>query len=110
MPDAGAVVWLRVDPQPGHEQSGHRPAFVISPSADKGKTHRMLCRPMTTKVKGYPFEVRIKGDRPTAVLADQVKSLDWVAGRTQHQGKVSAAELSEVRAKILARVGSGDDP
>jgi mRNA interferase MazF len=110
VPDAGDVVWLRFDPQAGHEQAGHRPALVISPSAYNAKTHLMLCCPMTTKVKGYPFEVRIAGDRPAAVLADQVKSLDWVARRAQHKGKVSAAELRETRAKILALVGSSDDP
>jgi mRNA interferase MazF len=105
VPEAGDVVWLQFDPQAGHEQAGHRPAVVISPSAYNGKTGLMLCCPMTTRVKGYPFEVLIAGDRPGAALADQVKSLDWVARKAQRKGRVSAAELLEVRAKILALIG-----
>ncbi|MBK1644539.1 toxin MazF [Thiocapsa imhoffii] len=104
-PEAGDIVWLYFDPQAGHEQAGHRPALVVSPSAYNGKTGLMLCCPMTTQVKGYPFEVPIPGDRPRVVLADQVKSLDWVARKALRKGKVSTAELNDVRAKIVALVG-----
>ena len=107
VPEAGDVVWLQFDPQAGHEQAGHRPAVVVSPSAYNSKTGLMLCCPMTTRVKGYPFEVLIAGNRPGAALADQVKSLDWVARKAQHKGRVSACELNEIRAKILALVGPG---
>lgn len=55
---------------------------------------------MTTQVKGYPFEVLISGDRPCAVLADQIKSLDWVARKASHKGKVSRSELTQVLVKI----------
>ena len=85
----------------------HRPALVVSLSAYNGKTGLMLCCTMTTQIKGYPFEVQIAGDRPGAVLADQVKSLDWVARRAQQNGKVStAADLNDVRAKMVALVGA----
>jgi mRNA interferase MazF len=60
-PEAGDIVRLHFDPQAGHEQAGHRPALVVSPSAYNGKTGLMLCCPMTTQVKGYPFEVPIPG-------------------------------------------------
>jgi mRNA interferase MazF len=60
----------------------------------------MLCCPITTQIKGYPFEVLISVDRPSAVLADQVKSLDWVARKTSHKGKVSRSELAQVLANI----------
>lgn len=60
---------------------------------------------MTTQIKGYPFEVMIAGERPGSALADQVKNLDWVARKGRHKGKVSADELAEVRAKIIALVG-----
>ena len=105
VPDAGDVVWLQFDPQAGHEQAGHRPALVLSPAAYNGKTGLMLCCPMTTQIKGYPFEVVIAGAKASAVLSDQVKSLDWVARRASFKGKVSAAELSEVRGKALALIG-----
>lgn len=103
--DAGDIVWLQFDPQAGHEQAGHRLALVLSPAAYNGKTGLMLCCPMTTQIKGYPFEVRIAGDTDSAVLADQVKSLDWRAQRAKLKGRISAAELAEVRAKVMALVG-----
>lgn len=106
VPEAGDIVWLHFDPQAGHEQAGHRPALVVSPSAYNGKTGLMLCCPMTTQVKGYPFEVSIVGDRPGAALADQVKSLDWVACRASHKGQVSSIEPNEVRAKIFTLIGA----
>ena len=103
--DAGDIVWLQFDPQADHEQAGHRLALVLSPAAYNGKTGLMLCCPMTTQIKGYPFEVRISGDTDSAVLADQVKSLDWRARRAKLKGRISAAELADVRAKVMALVG-----
>ena len=103
--DAGDIVWLQFDPQADHEQAGHRPALVLSPAAYNGKTGLMQCCPMTTQIKGYPFEVRIAGDTDSAVLADQVKSLEWRARRAKLKGRISAAELAEVRAKVMALVG-----
>ena len=105
VPEAGDIVWLQFDPQAGHDQAGHRPALVVSPSAYNAKTGLLICCPMTTHIKGYPFEVMIAGERPSAALADQVKSLDWVARKARHKGKVSAVELTEVRGKIIALVG-----
>ncbi|NDZ17040.1 toxin MazF [Variovorax sp. WS11] len=105
VPEAGDIVWLHFDPQAGHEQAGHRPALVLSPSAYNAKTGLMLCCPLTTQVKGYPFEVEIAGARTGAALADQVKSLDWVVRKASRKGKASAAELAEVRAKAIALTG-----
>lgn len=105
VPDAGDIVWLQFTPQAGHEQAGHRPALVLSPAAYNGKTGLMLCCPMTTQIKGYPFEVLIAGERPSAVLADQIKSVDWIARNAQRKARATAAELSEVRAKALALIG-----
>ena len=105
VPEAGDIVSLAFDPQAGHEQAGHRPALVLSPSAYNGKTGLMLCCPMTTQVKGYPFEVLIAGERPSAALADRVKSLDWVVRKAKHKGRASSVEMAEVRAKIIALAG-----
>ena len=77
VPDAGDIVGINFDPQAGHEQAGHRPAVVLSPAAYNGKTSLMLCCPMTTQIKSYPFEVLIAGATRSAVLADQIKSLGW---------------------------------
>lgn len=105
VPEAGDIVWLRFSPQTGHEQAGHRPALVISPAAYNGRTSLMLCCPMTTQVKGYPFEVVMTGSRPGVVLADQVKSLDWVERKAKYKGKAKPTELANVRARIVALVG-----
>ena len=106
IPDAGDVVWLEFSPQAGHEQAGHRPALVLSPAAYNSKTGTMLCCPMTTQIKGYPFEVVIHAEGvSSAVLSDQVKNLDWRARKATPKGRVSAGELDEVRAKISALLG-----
>ena len=105
VPDAGDIVWLNFTPQAGHEQAGHRPALVLSPAAYNGKTGLMICYPMTTQVKNYPFEVLIAGTPANVALADQVKSLDWRIRKAVRKGAVSADELADVRAKILALIG-----
>lgn len=102
VPDTGDIVWLHFDPQAGHEQAGHRPALVLSPARYNGPRGMMLCCPMTSRIKGYPFEVVDSADPPSVVLADQVKSLDWRARRAERKGRVSPATLAEVRAKVRA--------
>jgi mRNA interferase MazF len=106
VPDAGDIVWLEFDPQAGREQAGHRPALVLSPAAYNGKTSLMVCCPMTTRIKGYPFEVRIGGASPSVALADQVKSLDWRVRRTVRKGRATAAELAEARLKARTVIGA----
>lgn len=104
VPEAGDIVWLQFSPQAGHEQAGHRPAIVLSP-ASYNRIGLMLYCPMTTKRKGYPFEVVIDDDRKSAVLADQVKSLDWRARKAQRKGRITDLELAQVRAKAIALIG-----
>jgi mRNA interferase MazF len=105
VPDAGDIVWISFNPQAGHEQAVHRPAVVLSPAAYNAKTSLMVCCPMTTQIKNYPFEVIISGASPSAVLADQVKSLDWRKRRATRKGTISPTELADVRAKIRALIG-----
>lgn len=103
VPEAGDVVWLQFTPQAGHEQAGHRPALVLSP-AGYNRIGLMLCCPMTTKAKGYPFEVPIAGEPPSVVLSDQVKSLDWRARGARRKGQVTGDELAAVRARAGALI------
>ena len=77
VPDTGDIVWLDFDPQARHEQAGHRPAVVLSPAAYNGRIGLLVCCPVTTRIKGYPFEVPVAGSPPSVAIADQVKSLDW---------------------------------
>ena len=104
VPEAGDIVWLQFDPQAGHEQAGHRPAVVLSPASYNGRAGMIVCCPTTTRIKGYPFEVTLSGRPPSVVLADQVKSQDWRARKAIRKGRVSPAELAEVRAKLLALI------
>ena len=109
-PERGDLVWLQFDPQAGHEQSGLRPALTVSPRAYNAKVGLALFCPVTSRVKGYPFEVllpqnlKIRG----AVLSDQVKSLDWRARRVRRADKAPEAVVAEVLGKIAALVGAGD--
>ncbi len=102
VPAAGDVVWLQFDPQAGHEQAGHRPALVLSPERYNAARGMMICCPMTSRIKGYPFEVVVSEDPPSAILADQLKSLDWRARKAAHKGAVPPQALAEVQAKIRA--------
>src|SRR5271155_4031598 len=105
VPEAGDIVWLNFTPQAGHEQAGHRPALVVSPAIYNDKTSLMICCPLTTQIKSHPFEVPLGGSPASVVLADQVKSVDWRARKAARKGKVSAAELADVRAKMRALIG-----
>jgi len=100
VPEAGDIVWIQFNPQAGHEQAGHRPALVLSPARYNSARGMMICCPMTSKIKTYVFEVVVTQNPPSAVLADQVKSLDWRARGAVHKGAVSAEILAEVRAKL----------
>jgi mRNA interferase MazF len=81
VPERGDILWLEFDPQAGHEQAGRRPAIVLSPKGYNERTGLMLCCPITSKVKGYPFEVLLpKGSEISgAILTDQIRNLDWQA-------------------------------
>ena len=105
IPDAGDVVWISLSPQAGREQAGHRPAVVLSPAGYNAKTGLMICCPMTSQIKGYPFEVLVGSPASSAVLADHVKNLDWRARSAKRKGRISDAELAEVRGKLRALIG-----
>jgi mRNA interferase MazF len=98
VPERGDAVWITLDPQAGHEQAGRRPALVLSPSAYNGRVGLALLCPITSQVKGYPFEVPLPEGLPiTGVVGvDQVKSLDWRALMASRIGTVPAEVVGEV--------------
>jgi mRNA interferase MazF len=101
VPDQGDLVWLDFDPQAGYEQAGRRPALVLSPKAYNKATKLMLCCPVTSRVKGYPFEVVVFGAPKISgvALSDQIRSLDWEARNADFIDRVPDAILSEVAMK-----------
>ncbi len=103
IPDRGDLVWLEFTPQTGSEQAGRRPAFVISPKAYNVKVGLALFCPVTSRVKGYPFEVALTKGSGVAgvVLADQLRSLDWRARKAKLIERASANVLAMVTARIL---------
>ncbi len=106
VPSRGDLVWLQFSPQAGHEQAGHRPALVISPSSYNRRVGLALCCPITSHVKGYPFEVLLPAGLGVegAVLSDQLKSLDWRVRKARRIASAPADVLEETVGKILALV------
>ena len=103
-PKQGDVVWLSFTPQSGHEQAGYRPALTLSPESYNRKVGLALFCPITTKAKGYPFEVPLPSGLKASgvVLSDQVKSLDWQARSAKFSCKLPASAVSEVLVKLEA--------
>lgn len=104
VPDRGDVVWLSFDPQAGREQAGRRPAVILSPLAYNGRVGLALCCPVTSQVKGYPFEVPLpEGIGVTGVvLSDHVRSLDWRVRRAEFMARLPSACLEEILQKLNA--------
>ena len=101
IPSKGDIVWVEFNPQKGHEQKGHRPAVVISPYEYNSKTSLAIVVPITSKIKGYPFEVPIRGEHiKGVVLADQVKSLDFKARNFSFIEKADSVVLVEILYKL----------
>ncbi|HOV80493.1 MAG TPA: endoribonuclease MazF [Bacillota bacterium] len=101
-PERGDIVWLQFGPQAGHEPAGRRPALVISPGAYNSKVGLAIMCPITSKAKGYPFEVQLPPNLNVSgvVLADQVKNLDWRVRKAEFLCKAPGKVIAEVLAKI----------
>ena len=105
-PARGDLVWLEFNPQAGSEQAGRRSALVISPKSYNRKVGLALVCPVTSQVKGYPFEVELPAgaEAQGVVLCDQLKSLDWRARGAKRFGSVPDTVMEEVTARILPLV------
>lgn len=103
VPQRGDVVWISLNPRAGHEQAGRRPGVILSPEAYNGRVGLAILCPITSLVKGYPFEVAIPAGLPVSgvILSDQVKSLDWRARNFEKICTLSPATVVEVLGKLL---------
>jgi len=110
VPDRGDVVWLQFNPQAGHEQAGRRPALVVSPKSYNQKVGLALFCPITSHIKGYPFEVVLPRECKAsgAILADQIKNLDWRIRQAKRISKAPKEVVKEVLAKITTLIEDDD--
>lgn len=102
VPDRGNIILLSFDPTLGHEQAGYRPAVVLSPEIYNKASGLCLVCPITTNIKGYPFEVDLDGAKKTSgvALADQVRSIDWQARKIKIVDGISTTSLMTILAKV----------
>lgn len=100
VPDAGDVIWIHLETTLGHEQAGKRPALVLSPSSYNDRTSLVIACAMTSRKKGYPFEVEMPDGG--IVLADQVRCLDWRGRRAEPKDTA----LPEVVKRVLMLLGT----
>ena len=107
IPERGDIVWLDFSPQSGHEQRGRRPALVLSPKSYNAKSSLCLCLPITSRIKGYPFEVLLPETLEIhgAVLSDQLKSLDHVARNAAFVCRAPEEVVEEVKKLVGVLVG-----
>lgn len=107
IPDRGDIVWFTFDPQAGREQAGRSPALVLSPALYNRRAGLALVCPITSHVKGYPFEVELPKGAPVSgvVLADHVKSADWQARRARLAAKATEHVMLEVTARLRPLLG-----
>ena len=107
IPDRGDLIWLTFVPQAGREQSGRRPALVLSPALYNGKTNLAVVCPITSQKKGYPFEVALPAGAPLegCILADHLKNVDWSARQAKLIGRARTDLLTQVLERIGALLG-----
>lgn len=106
VPERGDLVWVQFTPQAGHEQAGHRPAVVVSPSAYNRLLGLALVMPVTNKAKGYPFEIPIPAGAAVSgvILTDQLKSIDWRARGVQFKGRLDPDTMHASVGRVLALI------
>jgi mRNA interferase MazF len=106
-PDRGDLVWLSFTPQAGHEQAGRRPALVLSPRAFNMRTSLAFVCPITSRIKGRPFEVPLPpgGAVDGVVLVEQMRSVDWVDRKASFIAPVPDGVVTDVLARLEAVLG-----
>jgi mRNA interferase MazF len=107
IPDRGDLIWLTFTPQAGREQAGRRPALVLSPALYNGRASLALVCPITSHVKGYPFEVQLAPGEPVegCILADHLKNVDWKERRAKLIGRARPETLTQVLSRIAPLLG-----
>ena len=107
MPESGDLIWLDFDPQAGREQTGRRPALALSPKYFNVRSCVAYACPITSKVKGYRFEVLLPPGLPVqgAVLCEHMRSLDWRVRDAVFLGRLPNEVLAQVREVVRKIAG-----
>jgi mRNA interferase MazF len=102
VPDSGDLVWLDFDPQAGHEQAGFRPAVILSSKYFNLKSSLAFACPISSKVKGYQFQVVLPPGLPVrgVVLCEHMRSLDWRVRNASYLGRMPDDVLLQVRGVV----------
>lgn len=101
IPDRGDIVFLNFSPTAGHEQKGTRPAIIISPKMFNQVTGLAFLCPITSQIKGYPFEVVLENTQVVgAVLVDQMRSIDFQARQIEYRERIHDDILEMVLGKL----------
>jgi len=100
IPERGDVIWINFDPTKGHEQKGRRPAVVLSSKIYNEPAGLLLACPVSSRIKGYPYEVVLTGKFQGAVLVDHIRSLDWRARPVKKAGNISEHILLKIQQKL----------
>jgi mRNA interferase MazF len=97
VPRQGDFIAVAFDPRSGHEQSGRRPALVISHDLFNQHTGLAIVCPITNTRRDYPFHVAIpEGSEVTGfVMVEQVRSIDFRTRRAKRTGKAPDQVLQE---------------
>ncbi|MGL4974444.1 MAG: type II toxin-antitoxin system PemK/MazF family toxin, partial [Bosea sp. (in: a-proteobacteria)] len=100
------LVIIDFDPTIGHEQSGRRPAVIISETAYNDQSSCCVVCPITNNIAPWPFKVILPNDSVVsgAILVDQIKCVDR-RRILRSIGDVAPALLFDVRSKLAALVG-----
>jgi mRNA interferase MazF len=111
IPDRGDVIWINFDPQAGREQRGRRPAVVLSPRNYNKPSGLMLCCPVTSRAKGYPFEVILPDGAPVkgVVLVDQLRNMDWHSRQASLIGFLDGETVIEIMERLRPLVASENE-
>src|SRR4051794_30901892 len=106
-PAPGDLIWTDFDPRTGREQSGRRPALVVSPSEFYQVTEFAIICPITSRIRPFGTSVVLPSGLPISgeILTGHVRSIDPLARHISYAGKVPPAVLEEVRAKLAALLG-----
>ncbi len=104
IPDRGHIVWITFNPQAGHEQAGRRPAITLTPASYNERVGLAIFCPITSQVKGYPFEVKLPEELPVSgvILSDQVRSMDWRVRQAEFACDTPPDVIEGVRKRVYA--------